>query len=151
MNPKLQGHLSPHWAVKAGGLPSVHPQHLTLRGRELTPPISLHGSLGFCPHSKGVSHSLTAQGPRKCQGRGGMCPSPNVCLTGSQLQEALRRLWGGLHPLPFLQQLRDQLCPCPAPGGPPTWDIKVSHAEENPTPTETPQTLTNWGHTQEKT
>ena len=37
---------------------------------------------------------------------------------------------------------------CPAPGGPPTWDIKVSHAEDKPNPTEIPQTLTNWERTQ---
>lgn len=30
---------------------------------------------------------------------------------------------------------------------PPTWDIKVSQAEDKPNPTETPQTLTNWSHT----
>lgn len=29
------------------------------------------------------------------------------------------------------------------PGGPPTWDIKVSQAEDKPNPMETPQTLTN--------
>lgn len=37
------------------------------------------------------------------------------------------------------------------PGGPPTWDIKVSQAEDKPNPMETPQTLTNWSHTQERT
>lgn len=37
-----------------------------------------------------------------------------------------------------------------APGGPPTWDIKVSQAEDKPNPMETPQTLTNWSHTQKR-
>lgn len=109
----------------------MHPQHLTQEARERPPPHSLHGSLA---HLLGLvandgSKSLTA-------GRPGAAV-PSACLMGSQIQGSLK----GLQWVPS----------CPAPGGPPTWDIKVSHAEDKPNPMETPQTLMNWSRTQKRT
>lgn len=102
----------------------MRPQHLTHEIRELPLPHPLCDSLARVLRlSKHKrSNSLIARNP--CRQAGTSHPLPPACLMGTH---------------------------CPAPRGTPTWDIKVSHAEDKPTPMEIPQTLTNWSHTQEKT
>lgn len=74
--------------------------------------------------------------------------APAQGLTSSQIQGTLRGLrWA---PSPTVSAAAEGLAlPRQALGGPPTWDIKVSQAEDKPNPMETPQTLTNWRHTRE--
>lgn len=138
------------WAP-TGRRPPVRPQHGTRRAGN---GLSLHRSLAQLPRvcSRGVS------GPRKHVALGGgtrqlptpLPPRPPACVTGSQVQGALRGLWGG--PTPTLPAAAEEgPHPCPGPRSPPTWDIKVSQAEDRPNPMDTPQTLTNWRRTRGRT